>query len=83
MVGTSGASPESAEALELEADVIARALEEHGPLERGELARLVGARYWGPGRFRQALRAAIDEDRVQRRSRGTYGPPDGGDSSRP
>ena len=83
MVGTSGASPESAEALELEVDVIARALDEHGPLERGELARLVGARYWGPGRFRQALRAAIDEDRAQRRSRGTYGPPDSGDGSRP
>ncbi len=34
-----------------EVGAIERALAEHGPVERRELARLVGARFWGPGRF--------------------------------
>ena len=63
--------------LDQEIDVIARALNEHGPADRAELAQLVGARYWGPGRFGQALRAAVNEGRVQRLSRRTYGPPNG------
>lgn len=62
------------EALDREIEVIARALDEHGPTERQELARMVGARYWGPGRFGAALRTAVEEGRVQRLSRGTYGP---------
>ena len=75
MVGTSGATrPEPPERIERDVDTIARALQEHGTVDRGELARIVGARYWGPGRFRQALRAAIDDGRVQRRARGAYGP---------
>jgi hypothetical protein len=59
---------------EHEVEIIARALDERGPTERRELARLVGARYWGPGRFRSALREAVDEGRVRRVSRGTYAP---------
>ena len=50
-------------------------LEEHGPLEREELKRLVGGRYWGPGRFRAALRAATEEGKAVRQSRTIYGPP--------
>ncbi|MGH2945276.1 MAG: hypothetical protein ACRDPC_03250 [Solirubrobacteraceae bacterium] len=30
--------------------------------------------YWGPGRFRAALREAVDEGRAQRLSRSTYAP---------
>jgi hypothetical protein len=60
--------------LEQEIDVLVRALEENGPTDRHELVRLVGARYWGPGRFGAALRAAVEEGRVRRLSRQTYGP---------
>jgi uncharacterized protein YcaQ len=63
------------EDLDHEIEMIVRALEEHGPTERDELERLVGARYWGPGRFREALREAVEEGRVVRLSRNTYGPP--------
>ncbi|MDX6644584.1 MAG: hypothetical protein QOK40_311, partial [Miltoncostaeaceae bacterium] len=42
---------------------------------RRELARLVGARYWGPGRFTAALREAVDEGRARRLSRATFAPP--------
>ncbi|HET6551349.1 MAG TPA: MFS transporter, partial [Solirubrobacter sp.] len=63
-------------ALGHEIDAIARALDEHGPTDRGEQARLVGARYWGPGRFGAALREAVGEGRARRVSRSTYSPPD-------
>jgi MFS family permease len=78
MVGTTAAATRMAaladEDLDREMDMIVRALEEHGPTERDELERLVGARYWGPGRFRDALREAVEEGRVVRLSRNTYGP---------
>jgi MFS family permease len=79
MIGTASTSSRLAakarEDLDREIEVVARALEEHGPLEREELKRLVGGRYWGPGRFRAALRAATEEGRATRQSRTIYGPP--------
>lgn len=62
------------EALDREIDVLSRALSEHGATERPELARLVGARYWGPGQFGAALGAALEDGRVRRLSRRLYGP---------
>lgn len=61
-------------ALDREIEIIERALRENGEVDRRDLARLVGARFWGPGRFRSALREAIDEGRAQRISRSTFGP---------
>jgi MFS family permease len=81
MVGTAGGTSRIAaqarQALEREIDAIARALQERGPLEREELKRLVGGRYWGPGRFREALRAAVREGRAKPESRTIYAPPSG------
>jgi hypothetical protein len=68
--------------LDHEIDAIGRALDEHGLTARTELARLVGARYWGPGRFGGALREAVDEGRARRLSRSTYAPPDARRDSR-
>jgi MFS family permease len=79
MIGTASSSSRSAaiarEDLDREIEVISRALQEHGPLERDELKRRVGGRYWGPGRFRAALRAAVNEGRATNHSRTIYGPP--------
>ncbi|HWE11304.1 MAG TPA: MFS transporter [Solirubrobacteraceae bacterium] len=79
LIGTAGTTSRLAamarEQLDREIDLIGRALEEHGPLEHNELKRLVGGQYWGPGRFRQALRAAISEGRARRRSRDVVEPP--------
>jgi hypothetical protein len=61
---------------------IQRALDEHGPTERQELADLVGARYWGPGVFRETLREAIADGDIRRTSRNTYAPPDDEDSAK-
>jgi MFS family permease len=58
--------------LDREIDIISRALQEHGELGRDDLARRIGARYWGPGRFRAALREALSEGAVRRVSRSSY-----------
>jgi hypothetical protein len=81
MIGTASTASRLAamarEHLDREVDLIGRVLEDHGELEGNELKKLVGARYWGPGRFREALRAAISEGRVARRSRDVFAPPPG------
>ncbi|MGH9062527.1 MAG: hypothetical protein ACRDZQ_06575 [Acidimicrobiales bacterium] len=55
--------------LDREIRAIERVLDEHGSTEGSELARLVGARSWGPGVFSQALHTAMAEGRVERTSR--------------
>ncbi len=76
MVGTVGRTrPGRADAvLDREIETIATVLDENGDTDRRELARLTGARHWGPGRFRQALREAVDEGRARQVSRSTYAP---------
>ncbi|MEA2480783.1 MAG: hypothetical protein QOJ07_2705, partial [Thermoleophilaceae bacterium] len=77
MVGTASRwAPTAEQDLDREIAAIAGALDERGPTDRDQLAELVGARYWGPGRFRAALGEAVDEGRAQRLSRNTYAPPD-------
>jgi hypothetical protein len=51
-------------------------LAERGPTERRELARLVGARCWGPGRFSAAVREAVLSGRARRLGRTRFGPAD-------
>jgi MFS family permease len=79
MLGTSlRTRTPSPSVLDREIDTIAAAVEEAGPLSREEIARRVGARRWGPGRFGNALLSALDEGRIQRVGRGRYGPPERG-----
>jgi len=59
---------------EREIEIIERALAGQGSANRRELARRVGGRYWGPGRFRGALRDAELEGRVKRLKRDQYAP---------
>jgi MFS family permease len=61
---------------------IQRALDEHGSTERRELATLVGARYWGPGVFREALREATADGDIRRTSRSSYAPADPEDDAK-
>ena len=51
---------------------IAAALASAGTLERRQLARLVRADLWGPGRFSSALREAVVQGKVRRTGRGLY-----------
>jgi MFS family permease len=72
--GMAVSAPIPAVAFGREIDRIATALDEQGPMDRRELARTVGARFWGPGRFQAALRAAVLEGRAQRLDRTRFGP---------
>jgi MFS family permease len=77
-IGTAGTtsrwSAASDEALDREVAAIESALDGLGATQTGALAGYVGGRLWGPGRFRRALRQAVDEGRVQQLSRVSYGP---------
>jgi hypothetical protein len=61
--------------LDREVDVIERALREHGELDRRTLAERIGARRWGPRRFRQALREAVASGAARRIGRDSYTTP--------
>lgn len=50
---------------------ISRAVSELGPVTTDALAEALGARYWAPGRFEEALRVAIRDGIVVRDSSGT------------
>jgi MFS family permease len=63
-----------------EVQAIVAALEEHGEVDRRDLARVVGARGWGPGRFRAALRGAVEVGGARPLSRSSFGPPERSDS---
>jgi MFS family permease len=65
-------TPERRAALFFEREAIARALAENGPMARDQLYELVGARRWGPGAFREALRQAVGDHSVYRLARGLY-----------
>ena len=72
--GPTASPPLAEEALDHEIVAIERALHDHGATDRRELARLVGARYWGPGVFNEALRQAVADGAVRRLSRRVYAP---------
>jgi MFS family permease len=55
-----------------EVEEIVAALAGEGSLERRQLARLVHADLWGPGRFSPALRQAVAQGKVRRSARGLY-----------
>jgi MFS family permease len=76
MLGSTISAPaaDAERRLDQEIELIGRAIDERGITDRDELAGLVGARYWGPGRYSNALREAAAEGRVRRLSRTTYGP---------
>ena len=57
-----------------EIEMLERAVADQGELQRRELGRVVGCKYWGPGRFSRALKVAVKQGRVARTRRGMYGP---------
>jgi MFS family permease len=61
-----------ARALEREVEAIAAVLEHDGPLDRTSLARSVGSRFWGPGRFRAALQEGVSRGEVERAGHGRF-----------
>jgi MFS family permease len=64
--------PSPAVSMDREVEAIVRALRQNGPTDRAALARIVGARYWGPGRYRGALVEALLEQRIRRVGRSRF-----------
>jgi MFS family permease len=79
MVGSGTTDPRFAEAvardLDREIAAVVLVVAEAGPLSRAELATRLGARGWGPGRYRRALREAVREGGAVRAPGGGYRPP--------
>jgi len=65
-----------------EVDALVGLLENVGPQSGTELFRAAGARFWGPGRFRTAMRSGIASGRVRRIGRDRYAGNRPGDSCR-
>jgi MFS family permease len=76
LVGTAVRRPAPQTALQQEVEALGRAVDEGGPISRDELFRLVGARRWGPGRFRRALDEAVATGRIRRSGRRMLEPPE-------
>lgn len=68
------AAEENDKYLAREVEMLARAVADQGELPRRELGKVVGGKYWGPGRFGRALKIAVREGHVSRPRRGHYGP---------
>ena len=70
-------TPGAAEtALDQEIEAISSAVQAHRSTDIRNLYREVGARYWGPGEFRRAIRESLAESRIVRVGRHKVGVPD-------
>jgi hypothetical protein len=60
--------------LDREISLIRNLLEDKGELPRKEIGDTLGCKYWGPLRFRRALKAGVERGDFRRTGRGHYGP---------
>jgi hypothetical protein len=64
-----------------EVSLIQNLLEERGEMSRSDIGNTLGCKYWGPMRFRQALKAGVENGAFRRAGRGRYAPASGGGGS--
>jgi len=60
--------------LSREISLIQNLLNEEGEMKRGDIGEKLGCKYWGPMRFRKALKEGVDRGAFRQVSRGLYGP---------
>jgi hypothetical protein len=60
--------------LDREISLIRSLLDEEGETSKKDIGSALGCKYWGPMRFRRALKAGVDRGAFRRTSRGHYGP---------
>src|SRR4051794_29338782 len=63
--------------LRREISLIQNLLREEGELSRGEIGDRLGCKYWGPMRFRGALKAGVDRGAFRKAGRGRSAPGEG------
>jgi len=59
--------------LNREISLIENLLKERGPLPRKEIGNTLGCKYWGPMRFRNALKQGVERGAFQKQG-GKYAP---------
>ena len=59
--------------LRREITLIQNLLEEEGELERKEIGNRLGCKYWGPLRFRRALKEGVERGAFRKVGGGRYG----------
>jgi hypothetical protein len=60
--------------LKREIDLIRNLLKERGEMKRGDIGDTLGCKYWGPMRFRNALKEGVDQGAFRKAGMGRYGP---------
>jgi hypothetical protein len=58
--------------LRREISLIQNLLDEEGELDRGEIGDRLGCKYWGPMRFRNALKEGVKRGNFEKRGRNRY-----------
>jgi hypothetical protein len=57
-----------------EVSLIQNLLEDRGELSKAEIGDILACKYWGPMRFRQALKEGVNRGAFRRTGRGRYAP---------
>ena len=60
--------------LDREVSLIKNLLDDRGELPRGEIGDTLGCKYWGPMRFRNALREGVKRGAFRKVGAGRYAP---------
>jgi hypothetical protein len=58
--------------LDREISLIKNLLEEEGESDKDTIGQKLGCKYWGPMRFRNALKAGVDRGAFRKAGRGRY-----------
>jgi hypothetical protein len=62
--------------LRREISLIQNLLKEEGEMERGDIGDRLGCKYWGPLRFRSALKGGVERGAFRKTARNRYAPAD-------
>src|SRR5919107_3501915 len=60
--------------LKREISLIQNLLQERGEMKRSDIGNTLGCKYWGPMRFRNALKEGVEQGAFKRIGMGRYGP---------
>jgi hypothetical protein len=60
--------------LRREISLIQNLLQEEGELQRGDIGDRLGCKYWGPMRFRAALKEGVERGAFRKTGRSRYAP---------
>ena len=58
--------------LDREVSLIQNLLQEEGELDRGDIGDKLGCKYWGPLRFRNALKEGVERGAIRKVGRSRY-----------